>query len=153
MDLPNENTIKIIEERKKYLLERTEKQNNRNGFILSEIKALDRISNLINLVKNNFPDDSIKKMIGENLQESNVAEQADDDNGYRTLYSYDQDITENSKLEISFIEYENNLKRYIVLIFKKYKKNLFKWIYQGKIKLTSSILEEILKKSHEMEIK
>lgn len=149
MDLPNENTIKIMEERKKYLIEKTEKQQNRNGFILGEIKALDRVINLINLVNDNFSEDTIKKIIEENLPENKITEQSDDDTGYKILYSYERDITENNKLEISFVE--NNLKRYIVLVFKKYRKNLFKWVYQGKVKLTASILEEILKKSHEIE--
>jgi hypothetical protein len=152
MELPNEVTLEIIEERKKYLLEKSNKQNNKNnGYILREIKALDKVINLIKLIKNIFPDDLVNKIIEEKIIENDGVEKIDDNKGYKVLYSYEQNITESSKLDISFIEYEYNLKTYILIALKKY--NLLKWVYQGKIKFTPSILEEILKKSYEIGIK
>jgi hypothetical protein len=153
MDLPNEKTLEIIEERKKYLLEKVEKSNNKNSFILREIKALDKVINLIKLIQSNFSDDLIKKTVEEKLIENNNDEETEEYKGYKILYSYEQEISKNNKLEISFLKYEYDSKGYIHIALKKYRNNLLKWIYQGKIKLTPSILEDILNKSHEIGMK
>ena len=52
MDLPNINTLKIIEERKNYLVQKSQKRDSVNTYELREIKALERVINLIVLVQN-----------------------------------------------------------------------------------------------------
>ena len=135
MDLPNSDTVKIIEERKKYLLQKSEKSAGKNGYELRELKALDRIINLINLFQNTVPEDT---------------KTAADETDYDILQSYEREITNNSKLGVSFIKTKNTSKEYILLEQKKYKANQMKWAYQGKISLTPIILEEILRKTTEL---
>jgi hypothetical protein len=145
MDLPNEYTLDVIEKRKEYLIEKIKNPYNKNGFIMKEIKALDRVINLLKLIQNGFSDDLIKKIIEEKLIENDNVEKKDNDKRYNILYSYEQEMTKNSKLDISFSE------QYIHIALKKY--NLLQCIYQGKIKFTPSMLEGILKKAYEVGIK
>jgi hypothetical protein len=143
MDLPNENTLKTIERRKKYLIE----NQNKNGFVLEEIKALDRIINLLTLIRDKYSDDEIINLIEKATAETNVTGNSDNDNEeHSVIHSYEQEITKNSRLDVSFIENKYDSKKYILLALKKYKPGSLEWIFQGKIKLTPSILEDILKK-------
>jgi DNA-binding TFAR19-related protein (PDSD5 family) len=147
MDLPDNHTIKIFEERRSYLINKNQKENGKNGYVIAEIEAIDKTINFIKLVKNNFPDDILQQLIRENKLKNNVLEKIDENDGNKILHSYERNITNNTKLEISFVEYEEE--KHIILVLKKYKKNLLKWAYQGKIRTTVKILEEIIKKSHE----
>jgi hypothetical protein len=153
--LPNRRTLEIMEERKKYLTAKNEKSDNKNnGAILREIRALERVINLIKLIQDKLSGDFsgglIKETLEEKLIENDGAKGPEDNRDIQVLYSYEQAITKDSKLDISFIRYEHNSKEYILIALKKYKSELIKWVYQGKIKLTPSILEEILKKSKKM---
>ena len=61
MNLPNSDTLKIIEERKNYLVQKSEKRDSVNTYELREIKALERVINLIVLFENlmkRTPEDS-----------------------------------------------------------------------------------------------
>ena len=150
MDLPNEDTLKIIEERKKYLIQKSEKTSSKNSYELREIKALDKIINLIKIFQNNLFYD-FKKEIAENISNEKVnEEELNDDKNYKILHIYEQKMTKNSKLDVKFIEMKSNSKKYIILALKVYKEKLLKWVYQGKIELTPIILEEILNKSNEI---
>jgi hypothetical protein len=51
-------------------------------------------------------------------------------------------------LDISFTQYNGN--KHIVLALKKYKRDLLKWAYQGKIITTMEILESIFEKAQEI---
>jgi hypothetical protein len=143
MDLPDNNTIKILEDRKNFL--KNKKNNAENSFILAEIGALDRTINLIKLFQNNLPDDILKKIITGN-ENNNVKEIKDKD--YEILYSFDKEITENLKLDISFIQYKGE--KQIIIVLKKFKREFLKWAYQGRIRTTVETLEEIIKKSNEI---
>jgi hypothetical protein len=147
MDLPNCNTLEIIEERKKFLVKKNQKYTNKNGYILAEIGALDRIINLIKIVQKNS--DLGIRIAEENLLENNGHEESND-NEDEILYSYEREINKNSKLDITFLQ--NNGNKYIIVGLKKYKKSFLKWNYQGKVKFTPDILEEILNKGYEIGI-
>jgi hypothetical protein len=54
-ELPNERTLKIMEEWKEYLIKKNEKSNKNNGLIVREIKALERVINLIKIIQNDEP--------------------------------------------------------------------------------------------------
>jgi len=142
MDLPNEDTLRVIEERKKYLIKKSEKTPEKNSYVLQEIKALDKVLNLIKLFQNNVPSE-FKKIIAEKPFSEKVNDELDD--SYEILKLYEQEISKNSILEIKYIEMKNNSKRYIILALKVYKEKLLKWVYQGKIRVTQAVLEQILK--------
>ena len=153
MDLPNEDTLKIIEERKDYLVKKSEKTPSKNSYELREIKALDKIINLINVFQNNIPSELKKEIAEKNFNEKANEDETDDSKNYDVLHLYEQEITKNSVLDIKFIEMKNNSKKYIILALKVYKEKSLKWVYQGKIRLTPIILEQILNKSKEIEKK
>jgi hypothetical protein len=146
MDLPDFNTIKILEERINFLKNKNKKNNTVNSFVLAEIGALDRAINLIKIIKNNFPDDILKKILNENEIMNSIEEVGG--NEYEILYSFDKEITKYSKLDISFIQYNED--KQIIIVLKKIKKDFLKWAYQGKIRITVEILEEIIKKANEI---
>jgi len=141
MDLPNEDTLKIIEERKKFLVQKSDKTQEKNGYVLQEIKALDKVINLINLFQNNIPSE-FKKIIAEKPFNEKINDELDD--SYNILNLFEQEISKNSILEIKHIEMKINSKKYIILALKVYKEKSLKWVYQGKIKLTQAVLEQIL---------
>jgi hypothetical protein len=145
MDLPNNNTLEILEGMKNFLKTKSQKNNIPNSFALAEIGALDRAINLITLMQNNLPDDILQKLATEN-EKNNTAEI--EDPNYEVLYTFEKEITKNSKLDISFIQHNED--KQILIALKKFKKKFFKWAYQGKIKTTTKTLEEILKKSNEI---
>jgi hypothetical protein len=151
MDLPNNHTIKVFEKKRDYLINKNQKENGKNGYVIAEIEAIDKAINFIKLIKNNFPDDLLQQIIRENELNNTVSEETDADNGNTLLHSYEKNITTNTKLAISFVEYKEE--KHIMLVLKKYKKNLLKWVPQGKIRVPVEMLEEILKKSHEIAIK
>ena len=150
MDLPNEDTLKIIEERKDYLIQKSEKKPVKNSYELREIKALEKIINLINVFQNNIPSE-LKKEIAEKVFVEKGNEEELDEKNYEVLHLYEQELAKNSILDIKFIEMKNNSKKYIILALKVYKEKSLKWVYQGKIRLTTIILEQILNKSKEIE--
>jgi len=141
MDLPNDDTLKIIEERKKYLVQKSEKASEINGYVLQEIKALEKVINLINLFQNNIPSE-FKKIIVEKPFNEKVNDELDD--SFEILQLFEQEISKNSILEIKYIEMKNTSKRYIILALKIYKEKSLKWVYQGKIRVTAAVLEQIL---------
>jgi hypothetical protein len=151
MDLPNEDTLKIIEERKDYLIQKSEKKPVKNSYEMREIKALEKIINLINVFQNNIPSELKKEIAEKNFNEKANEDELDDNKNYDVLHLYEQEITKNSILDIKFIEMKNNAKKYIILALKVYKEKSLKWVYQGKIRLTPIILEQILNKSKEIE--
>jgi hypothetical protein len=55
MDLPDNNTLAILEERKNYLIKRS--QTGGNSYVMAEIGALDKALNFIHLIQNHFPDE------------------------------------------------------------------------------------------------
>lgn len=137
MDIPTENTFKILEERKKFLLNK----NKSNDYIKAEISALDRVLNFSKYIINNFPDDMIKDMAGKNENaEKNIEKESLEE--YETLYSYEKKITENKTLEISYIK--NTYGKYIILKLNKFSRAQYKWFSQGNIQLNQKTLEEIL---------
>jgi hypothetical protein len=150
MNLPDNNTIKILEERKNFLINKDQKRNNdqknnsENSYIKAEIGALDRTLNLIKLIQNNFPDDVLIKTTTEKEINHNDTVDIEDN----VLYSFDRKITEDLKLEIAFIQH--NKEKQIVAVLKKYKKSMLKWAYQGKIRMTVEILKEIIEKANEI---
>jgi hypothetical protein len=150
MDLPDTNTLKILEERKNYLNKRIE-NNTTNDYTLAEIGAIDRIINFFNLMRNNISDEIIRTIVEkqENRNEKKlIGEKYNGEGNYEIVYSYEKELSKNYKLDISFVEYKEE--RQILLSLKKYKKEFFKWVSQGKVRLDQTILEEILKKSNEI---
>ena len=146
MELPDDNSLKILEERKNYLINKS--QNKGNSYVTAEISVLDKTINFIKLIQNNFPDDILEKIITENELKNKNNNEDDDENNYKTLYSFDKNISKNLKLDISFTQYNGN--KQIVLALKKYKRDSLKWAYQGKIITTMEILESIFKKADEI---
>jgi len=51
----------------------------------------------------------------------------------------------------SCLDWNTKEEKHIVLVLKKYKKELFKWAYQGKIRITTEVLDEIIRKSNEIQ--
>jgi len=85
------------------------------------------------------------------FNEKNNENESDDKNDYNILYSYEQEITKNSKLDVTFIRMKDSLKIYVILALKIYKDKLLKWVYQGKIKITPVILKKIFYKLKEID--
>jgi len=151
MELPNNETLKIINDRKNYLLKKSEKNPIKNSYELQEIKALERVINLLTLYNNSFPYDLKKEIMEKDFNEKNNENESDDKNDYNILYSYEQEITKNSKLDVTFIRMKDSLKIYVILALKIYKDKLLKWVYQGKIKITPVILKKIFYKLKEID--
>jgi hypothetical protein len=148
MDVPNDNTFKVLEERKNYLIIKNQKNNNKSGYMMEEISALDRIINFTKLILNNYQNEKTGKKY--ELENKNSRE-SDDEKGYEVIFFYEKTIMENYKLNISFIKCKGN--NYIQFEPKKYIKSKYKWESKGKCRITSTILEDVLKKANEIEIK
>jgi hypothetical protein len=146
MNLPNNNTIEILEEMKNFLKTKSQKNSKGNNFISAEISALDRAINLIKLIQDNLPNNILKKLVSENEKDNDTEETKE--NNYEVLYSFEKEMTKNSKLDISFIQHKEG--KQIVIALKMFKRNFLKWAYQGKIKTITETLEEIIKKSNEI---
>jgi hypothetical protein len=97
-------------------------------------------------MQNNVTEDFLKKLISENESKNNSEE--DDENKYKMLFSFEEYLEKKIKLDISYIQYNEN--KHIVLSLRRYKKDLFKWEYQGKIITTIEILEKIVGKAREI---
>jgi hypothetical protein len=151
MDIPNSsNTFNILEERKNYLIIKNQKNNDKNGYIQAEITALDRIINFSKLIIDNFQDDLIENLIKKYEMESIENNQLDEKKEYKIIYSYEKEITKIYKINISFIE-RSDREKHILIEPKKYIKSNYKWEKRGKINLPIKIMEEIIKKTKEIE--
>jgi hypothetical protein len=144
MDIPNKNTFEVLEGLKNYLMEKNQKNGNKNDYILAEIKSLERITIFTKFVLNYFPNNYIEKMVieYETKFENILNEQKEDDSKYEVIYSYEKRLSKNYKLNVSFIKYPKE--DYILIEPKKYVKNKFRWENHGKFKITPTVLEEIL---------
>jgi hypothetical protein len=147
MDIPNDRTFEILEGRKNYLVNKM-RDNDKNDYIKAEVYALDKIINFSKYILNNFPDELIKEIIGKNELKNKTVEETEDDNEYKVIYSYERNLSKDFKMDISFIQHKENEE--ILLVYKKYKRKMFKWAYQGKIRITRAILEEIFNKYNEI---
>jgi hypothetical protein len=150
MDIPNNNTFKILEERKSYLIKKNEDNGNKNGHIQAEIKSLDKIINFSKLILNSFPNELIEKAIIE-YESNNIDEHLENKEEEEIVYTYEENITKTNKINISFVKNKENM--YIKLEQKKYVKNKYKWENRGKYYMSLWVLEEILKKAKEIGIK
>jgi hypothetical protein len=155
MDMLNKDTFEILEERKKYLLQKKQKNGddiNKNGYINREIGALDRVINFTKLVLKNFPKETIENMINK-YELDNINDYSKDlntENECEIIYTYEKEIMTTYKINISFIK--QNTRKYILIEPKKYVIGKNKWENRGKYRITPTIMEEILRKWNEMEI-
>ncbi|MDR3325331.1 MAG: hypothetical protein LBS82_05035 [Spirochaetaceae bacterium] len=150
MDLPNNQTFEVLDRRKNYLVQKMQTKDN-NSYMQAEISALDKVMTFSKYILNNFPHELIMEIIEKIGLEDKTSDETEDDKNYEVLYSYERSLSKEFKIDVSFIRYKEN--EQILLVYKKYKKTMFKWAYQGKIRITQAILEEILDKCHEITTK
>jgi hypothetical protein len=140
VDIPDSRAFEILNERKNYLINK--KQNKDNGYIKAEISALDKVITFSKYILNNFPPELIKEIVEKSELETKTVEATEDGTEYEVLHSYERDLSKDFKITVSFIRHQE--KDQILLVYKKYKRRLFKWAYQGKVRITQTILAEIL---------
>jgi len=151
MKIPNEKTFKVLEERKKYLL-RSQTKDTKNGYVNAEIEALNRIMDFTKLVLHNVPDEVMEKTIYQHElnAKNNTVEESNEEKEYTILYQYEKEITKFYKISISFINQNGNT--FILFEPQKYMKEKYRWENHGKYRITSEVLNDVVKKANEMEI-
>ena len=153
--MPGLNTIKTLEERQTYLMQKVqsnlEKNHDQNTHFLNEIRALEQSMNFIKWMINNASNDivqgAIEKYKGEDKHDEESAdEDIEKEKGiFKGIlcekYSYKR------KLEITITEYR--AENYIFLEEMRLKQDKLTWKKTAKIRMTLHKLEKILKRVYE----
>jgi hypothetical protein len=147
VDIPNNNTFRILEYRKNYLVAKSQKDSHANGYVQAEIQALDRIINFTKLIMDNLPPEAIEKVITEHETKNRPAanQQPAQKETYAIISSYEKQITQDHILRITFLE--NRGKNYIALEPRQRNRRKYQWENRGKYITTAAILGEILEQA------
>jgi hypothetical protein len=157
-DIPDLNTIKSLEKRKNYILnklKRTIEDESYYKYLINEIRALEKTINFIKWILNNFEDDMVKEIIKKHEMENNkiIDEKNEIEIDYKneeTIYGViDEKQGKNHKYEI--ILSKNNDINYIS-ISQRRRRNNGLWKKAKEIKMTINKLEKILRIVKEKEI-
>ncbi|MDR2729505.1 MAG: hypothetical protein LBB81_01235 [Treponema sp.] len=160
MGMPNLNTLKILEDRRIYLIKKVqnnmEYNNDKNGYSLNEIAALEKTMNFIKWIINNSSNDivqgtiekykfEIKMMKDKNDEEETAEETVEEVEKEKGIFkgSLQEEFSKKLKLEITVTEY--NKENYISLEQMRLKQDMITWQKTGKIRMTLHKMEKIIK--------
>ena len=144
MNMPSSMTFKILEERRNYLILKQKRNILKNAYLEKEIEALDRVMKFTKLALNNLPRYFIRILLKIDEDKKSKYNKAEDNKNQELKYFYEKYINKHLKLDISFIQTEEN--KYILLYPKKYKQDKLVWEKIDQSQLDLEILEELIKK-------
>ena len=64
-DIPGLNTVKTLEKRKYYILQKLKVRIEEKSFLLKELRALEKVINFITWMQNNLSNETVKEIIKE----------------------------------------------------------------------------------------
>jgi len=155
-DIPCLNTLKTLEKRKNYILNKLESKIEKRSYfnyLIEEIRALEKTINFIKWMQNNIADDMVKEIIKKYEMENDKSpdEEIDIENKKDVIVYgiIDEKQCRNHKFEVVLSKY-NNI-NYISITSQRRKKNRVSWKRTKEIKMTINKLEKILRIAREKE--
>jgi len=155
--VPGFNTLKILEKRKNYLLDRLESKTEKEEYakyLIDEIRALEKTINFIIWIQSNSADDTVKEIVNKyelenekilDVEEEPGAEETDEAMIYGVI---DEKLNKNHKFKITFSKDEGI--NYVSIASQRRTNNNISWEKTDEIKMTVNKLEKILKKEKEI---
>jgi len=157
--IPGFNTLKILEKRKNYILDKLETKIEKEAYtkyLIDEIRALEKAMNFIKWIQNNFSDDMVREIVNKyelenekSREEENETEETENEEDVTVYGIIDEKQNKNHKFEIIFSKDEGV--NYISIASQRRKKDNISWEKTDEIKMTVNKLEKILKKEKEIE--
>jgi len=157
MNMPDLKTLKILEKRKNYLIEKVknniERNNNKNLHFLNEIRALEKAMNFIKWIINNASNDIVQGIIErykceeKHDEEETIDEEIEKEKGIFKGILHEK-FTNKRKLEITITEYDGV--NYIFLEQIVLKRDMIRWKKTAKIRMSLHKMERILKRVHDI---
>ena len=155
--IPGFNTLKILEKRKNYILDKLESKIEKEAYtryLIDEIRALEKTMNFIKWIQNNFADDMVREIINKyelenekRLVEENEMEETEDKKEAVVYGIIDEKQGKDHKFEIIFSRDEGV--NYVSIASQRRKKDNISWEKTNEIKMTVNKLEKILRKEKE----
>ena len=157
--IPGFNTLKILEKRKKFILDKLETKIEKEEYfqyLVDEMRALKKAMNFIKWIQNNIANDNVREIV--NQYESENENSRDEENETEetgnienaTVYGIiDEKQNKNHKFEITFSEDDGV--NFVTISSQRRKSNNITWEKTDEIKMTVNRLEKILKKEKEIE--
>jgi len=157
--IPGFNTLKILEKRKKFILDKLETKIEKEEYfqyLVDEMRALKKAMNFIKWIQNNIANDNVREIV--NQYESENENSRDEENETEetgnienaTVYGIiDEKQNKNHKFEITFSEDDGV--NFVTISSQRRKRNNITWEKTDEIKMTVNRLEKILKKEKEIE--
>ena len=154
-DIPGFNTIKTLEKRKRYILSKLEEKiddSSYYGYLIEEIRALEKTMNFIKWLQNNMSNDRVKE-ITEQYKKENNEEAADeeivDEEGAEIIGIFHERFNKNHKLEITLSK--NNGIKFVTMRGIRQKEDKIVQEETDKYRITLHKLERVLKRANEIE--
>ena len=157
-DIPDFNTLKILEERKYYIFKKLKEKIDKNLYsshLIEEIRALEKTMNFIKWIRNNFENDTVKNIIEQYKMEMDKDVEEGDGNEMENsvksaIYGiFDEKQGKNKKYEIKLSKYKDI--KYIIITTQRRKEDKITWKTIGRISMTINRLEKILMRINEPE--
>ena len=156
-NVPGFNTIKTLENRKKYILKKLKDKIDGSPYfmyLIKEIRALEKTINFIEWIQNNLSNDMVKQTIEQYKMENikNIEEVIDeevDERGAEIIGIIHEKFNKNHKLEI-ILSIDNGI-RFVTMQGIRRKKDKILWVKTKKCMMTINKLERILKRVNEIE--
>ena len=154
-DLPGLNTVKTLEKRKKYILNKLEEKIEESSYykyLIDEILALEKAMNFIKWIQNNISKDMVKNVI-EQYKKENDEEAADeeivDEEGAEVIGIFHEKFNKNHKLEV-VLSIDNGIK-FVTMREIRQNKDKIAEEETDKYRITLHKLERVLKRANEIE--
>ena len=163
--IPGFNTLKILEKRKNYILDKLESKIEKEAYtkyLIEEIRALEKAMDFIKWIQNNVANDNVREIVNQYELENEKSREEENDKENETeeignienatVYGIiDEKQNKNHKFEIIFSKGEGV--NYISIASQRRKNDNISWEKTDEIKMTVHKLEKILKKEKELEVK
>ena len=154
-NIPDLNTVKTLEKRKRYILSKLEEKiddSSYYGYLIEEIRALEKTMNFIKWIQNNISKDTVKE-ITEQYKKENNEEAADeeivDEEGAEIIGVFHEKFNKNYKLEIK-LSINNGIK-FVTMRGIRQKEDKIVQEETDKYRITLHKLERILRRANEIE--
>jgi len=153
--VPDLKTVKALERRKKYILDKLEKKIEESSYylyLIQEIRAIEKTINFLKWMQNNMSNDTVKGII-EQYKKENAEEAADeelaDEEGAKVIGIFHEKFNKNHKLEI--VLSKNNGIKFVTMRGIKQKKDSIVPEETEKYTITLHKLERVLRRANELE--
>ena len=157
--MPGSNTLKTLEKRQIYLMKKLqhhkENNNEKNSYLLSEIRALEKTMNFIKWIINNASNDTVQETIEKYKYENKhddaetMEEEIEIEKEKGLLKGIlHEKFSKKRKLEITITEY--NEAYYVLLEQMKLKQDMITWKKTAIISMTLHKMERIIKRINEI---